>query len=82
MKERTVTVTATESEWRAILRIVTRCVGCGGIAEVNLGARARCVACAAPIRRSRCVLLAHAELAQRIRDALSGPPALKERTRG
>ena len=71
MRDQQITITATDAEWRAVLRAVPRCVGCGGLAEVELGGRPRCVGCAAPVRRSRCKALPHAPLAMRIEDALS-----------
>jgi hypothetical protein len=81
VKERTLTLAGTEGEFRALLRCLQHCVGCGGLAEVVLAGRPRCVACAVPHRRARCTPLPHAALALRIEDALS-PHIPSPRKRG
>lgn len=69
--DRKLTIEATEAELQALLRALPRCVGCGGLAEVTIGKRPRCVACAAPHKRGRCSSLSHAGVALRIEDVLS-----------
>lgn len=67
---RTITVAATEAEWRDLLAALPKCMSCGGIAEVLLDGRPRCCGCAASVRRGRCVGLDHSEVALRILDAV------------
>ncbi len=62
-------VSATTAELEAILRALPHC-SCGGLAEVTLQERPRCVGCAAADPHGHCVPLPHASLALRIEDVL------------
>ena len=68
-----VAVRATEADWRALLDALPRCSACAhGFAEVEIGGRKLCCACAAGVRYGRSVTLPHAIVATRIEDSI-GP---------
>lgn len=69
MADLEITISAKESEWRALLAALPRCVHCGVLAAVTLDRSPMCCGCAGRYRRGNCETLAHTYIAERIDDA-------------